>query len=132
MEVKEAFSMPHLMSIKKEMEGLVKCEELKNLDLRTPQPYFSSKCMEEARMSFRVQVQMVDCPGNMRGRYTGRMECEACLPWREMEGKEGVKATQSHLMECRAYSYLRVNRDMDSFSDIVKYFIDLKTVRTKV
>ena len=104
-EVKAAIASHHLKVLKEEMEGKVKCAELVKCDLSKPQPYFASKCLSKASMGFRVPTRMVVCPGNMRGKFLGKMECMDCVAWRE-EGELEVTATQSHLTVCPAYSAL--------------------------
>ena len=114
-EVKAAIKSHHLMVLQEEMQGMTKCAELLKCDLTKPQPYFASKCLAKARIGFRVtvQTQMIVCPGNMRGKFVGRMECMDCVAWRE-EGEVEVTATQSHLTVCPAYSTLRVGRDLEA------------------
>ena len=78
-------------------------------------------------MGFRIQTRMIVCPGNMRGKFQGRMECETCVAWRE-EGELPVVASQSHLQVCPAYSLLRVGRNLDvSYTDIIDYYNFLVT-----
>ena len=73
---------------------------------------------------------MIVCPGNMRGKFVGRMECVDCVAWRE-EGEGEVTANQSHLTVCPAYSTPRVGRDLEaSYTDLIDYFMDLMRVRT--
>ena len=83
-----------MVILSEEME--VKCGELTVSDLSKPQPYFESKCLAQARMGFRIQSRMLECPGNMKGRFKGQMECQACAAWRE-EGELEVIATPSYL-----------------------------------
>ena len=129
-EIKSAIKSHHIKSLREEMSGKTKCQDLLNSDLTKPQPYFGSSCMAEARLGFRIQSMMIVCPGNMRKKFTGRMECEACLAWRE-EGEVPVVATQSHLTECPAYSRLRVGRDLTaSYNDVINYFTDVLKIRT--
>ena len=129
-DIKIAVRLHHLKCLKEEMKDLEKCSDLLKQDLSKPQSYFTSKSMEESRVSFRVQVRMIDCPGNMKGKYIGRMGCTACLPWREAKGEEEVTATQDHLTKCPAYSFIRENYDMSSFSDITKYFMKLMATKS--
>ena len=127
-EIKEAVHHHHQMSLKKEMEGLKKCEELKNQDLSKPQGYFSMKCLEDCRMAFRLQCKMFDCPGNMKSKYKGRMGCIVCTSWLA-EGEVAPVATQEHLMVCPGLSYLWVGRDLEySLSNKISYFRDVKSV----
>ena len=97
----------------------MKCCELAKCDLSKPQLYFASKCMAQARMGFQIKTRIVICLANMRGKFRGRMEYEACLAWRmEKDGK--VMVTQSYLQVCPAYSRLRVGRNMEgSYTDLI-------------
>ena len=107
---------------------MVKCENLVNLDMSGPQPYFSSACLAKARMGFRIQTKMVVCPGNMKRMYKDRMMCEVCVAWRQEE--EQVVATQEHIQVCPAYSRLRVGRDLEgSYSDLIDYCMDYMLVK---
>ena len=67
----EELGIPDICDGMKEMKSnsMVKCDQTK------PPPYFSSKCLAQARMGFRVQTRMVVCPGNMKGKFWGRVEC---------------------------------------------------------
>ncbi len=88
------------------------------------------KCLAQARMGFRIETRMVVCPGNMKGMFRGRMECEACVAWRGQE-EEQVVATQQHLTVCPAYVWLRVGKDIEgSFSDLIKYFTDIMKLKS--
>ena len=105
------------------MTGKTKCEDLFNTDQSKPQPYFST----QVKMGFHIQTRMIVCPGNMKKKFMGRMECEV---WRE-EGEVSVVASQAHLVELLAYSRLRVGRDLDSnFTDVINYFSDIMRVGT--
>ena len=127
-EVKAAISSHHQVTLKEEMKGLVKCDELIKCDLSKPQPYFLTKCLAQARMGFRIQTRMLVCPGNMKQKFQGRMGCEACLAWRE-EGEGEVVATQSHLQQCPVFATFRVGRDIElNFDDLIRYFVDVMLV----
>lgn len=129
-EVKEAIYYHHYAALRKELGNKEKCKELMKCDLRKPQPYLATSCLAEARMGARVQLRMVRCPGNMANLYRGRMECEACEPWRE-EGEEAPVCSQEHLQTCRAYRFLqREHCDMDNdFCVLTRYFMDLMWIR---
>lgn len=82
-------------------------------------------------MAFRIDCRMLDCPGDMRRRYEGRMWCEACAPWRLYSEEVAPVAMQEHLMECPAFSYLRPGRDIQyNKNDLTRYFMDVMRVRT--
>ena len=122
------------MSLKQEMKELKKCKELVNSDLTKPQPYISYKCLEEVRMAFRIQCRMVDCPGNMKGMYVGRMECVDCTPWWGSGDDEPPVATQEHLTICPAFSVFRegMNLDLKHIStDLIRYFMNVTSARKK-
>ena len=81
-------------------------------------------------MAARVDLRMVNCPGNMAGLYRGRMECEACVPWLRL-GEVAPICTQQHLTECRAYSFIRQeHQDIDiNFTSQTRYLMDLMWIR---
>ena len=85
--IRERIFFHHYKCLKQELKELkVKGIELSSKDLRKPQAYFYTSSLVEARMSFRLQNRMLDIPSDMRGRYLGRMGCEACLAWRHGGG----------------------------------------------
>jgi hypothetical protein len=134
-EIKEKIFYHHYKCVKEELRNLkVKGTELIKKDLRRPQEYFLTSSLPEARMSFRLQNRMLDIPSDMRGRYLGRMGCEACLAWRRGEGGEEKEAaptvTASHLEVCPGYAALRAGKDLYIEKDKVLYFIQVMRMRS--
>jgi hypothetical protein len=129
-EVTDAIFYHHYGKMKEEMESLSKLTDLRTKDLRKPRQYLASKCLAEARMAAKVDLMMVDCLGNMKARYQGRMTCKECEPWRK-EGEEAPTCTQAHLMECQAYSFIQQeHNDMEvDFESLTRYFMDVMWIR---
>ena len=74
------------MILRQEMLKKSKCSVLMTKDLREPQRFLREMCLEDARMSVKLECRMFDCPGNMQGKYLGKMECKLYIPWLE-DGK---------------------------------------------
>jgi hypothetical protein len=136
-EIKEAIFYHHYAMMKKEMTNKLKLNDLKNLDLRKPQPYLATMCLLQARTAARLQLYMVRCPGNMPGLFHGRMECEACAPWRRA-GEEPPVLTQSHFLTCPAYRFLqeehlRADPAGHCFeqpsTNLVNFFVDISWIK---
>ena len=123
-EITEAIEYHHQRTLKQEMMKMSKCEELLKKDLREPQRFLREMSLEEARMAVKLECRMFQCPGNMPGKYRGRMACELCAPWME-EGKVAPVATQDHLLESEAFSLLRAGKDLEMFHNKVRYFRDI-------
>ena len=127
-DIKSGIHNHHLKMLEKEMQSLKKCNMLISTDLKKPQPYLTNSCLEETRMSFRLQCQMLDIPGDMKTKYKGRTECQDCLPW-GLQDEDSPNITQEHLMECPAYSNLRTGRDLENnMRDKTQYFMDVMKI----
>ena len=135
-KVKEHVFYHHLKCLKQELQDKApqKGKELLKLDITKPQSYLTNSSLAEARIAFRVQNRMLDIPGDMRGRYPGRMGCNACLAWRQGEdGEETEDAptlTREHAEECRGYAYLRAGRDLIVERGQTKFFMDVLRLRS--
>ena len=85
-------------------------------------------------MAFRVQNRMLDIPGDMRKRYTGRIGCSACLVWRQGEAGEETKdtpiLTRKHLEVCEGYAFLHTGRYLIVETDMMRLTIDVMRLRT--
>ena len=66
------------MVLKSQMTMTKKTMNLANNDLSGPRPYFSSMCLLEVRLAVRLETFMVDCAGNMKEKYKGRLDCFMC------------------------------------------------------
>ena len=45
-----------LKKVKEDMQGLVKLDKVKNEDMRKPQEYMKTLCLEDARLEFRFRT----------------------------------------------------------------------------
>ena len=72
------------------------------------QPYMKNKSLEQSRVEFLWQTDMLDTRSTMKARYPKNMyNCPHCIEGRSV----GVIETPSHLMLCRAYEDLRYGKD---------------------
>ena len=95
----------HLIEIRKEMEPLSKMENIKKTDTRKMQQYMKQKSLENSRLEFLWETDMIETRCNMKGMYKkDKYECPHC--W---EGSQpgGSLETSSHLLICTAYADLR-------------------------
>ena len=116
--VKEAIFNHHQAAMKKEMDGMSKLEPIKNDDFREKQEYFNNKSIENGRMSFRIRTQMLDdIPGNFKNKFRNnkdKLKCRHC--------KSDQIMTQSHCLECSAWTEIRKDLDLSNIDDLVKFF----------
>ena len=91
---------------KEKMEPLEKCRVIRNEDCRFVKSYMFEKSLEQSRLEFLWQTQMIDTRTTMKGKYQkNKYSCPHCVEGRE----QGVLDTPVHLLEdCSAYSDLRV------------------------
>ena len=101
-EAKEAISLHHLITIKKEMEGKRKCDQIYKRDIRKMQEFMLDKSLENARMEVLWLTDMLDTRSTMKGRYR-QYACPHCCEGRDL----GTLETPQHLMHCQAYLQLR-------------------------
>ena len=104
-EVEEAMINHHLKKIKGESEPISKLEEIKKTDTRKMQDYMSQKFLENSRIEFLWETNLLETRHNMNGKYKkDQYQCPHC--W---EGSQpgGSLKTLSHLLVCTAYSDLR-------------------------
>ena len=109
-DVEEAIVTHHLMKIKKEMEPLSKLDKIKNQDTRSMQDYMKQKSLENSRLEFLWETNMIDTRMNMKGRYKkNQYEIPHC-----QEGSQsGVLETSEHLLSCSSYADLREGTNPD-------------------
>ena len=126
--VKEAIFNHHYEAMKKEMDGMTKLEPIKNDDFRQAQEYFKNKSIENGRMAFRIRSQMLDgIPGNFKNKYRKdkeKLKCRHC--------KSDQVMTQSHCLDCPAWTDIRKDLDVSKIDDLVKFFRRLLLERTKI
>ena len=108
-KVVEAIELHHLKEIKMQMEPLKKMDKLKMMDTRRMQPYMKQKSLENSRLEFQWQTNMIDTRVNMKGKYQkDKYECPHCPEGRQPGGS---LETSDHLMTCRVYLDLREGLD---------------------
>ena len=105
-KVKEYIEYFDMKCAKIEMEPLEKCRLLRNEDCRSVKPYMYQKSLEQSRLEFIWQTQMLDTRTTMKRRYKkDQYSCPHCDEGR----KQGVLETPEHILSsCSAYSDLRV------------------------
>ena len=96
------------------MEGMTKCEGLKNSDCGLKE-YMGKKVLKDVRDIFRARTQLLEgFKANHKNMYRGQdMRCEGC--------KMDID-TQSHVLVCNAYSDLRVDQDLSKDDAMIEYF----------
>ena len=66
-EAKEAVSLHHLISVKKEMEGKTKCGQIYKRDIRKMQDFMLDKSLKNARMEVLWLTDMLNTRSTMKG-----------------------------------------------------------------
>jgi hypothetical protein len=93
---------------KEKMVGKEKCCHIIVKDFRKMQPYMLNKLLEQSRVEFLWQTDMLDTRSTMKARYPKNIyNCPHCVEGRSI----GVLGTPSHCMQCRAYEDLRQGKD---------------------
>ena len=112
-KVKEYMMYYDMKCAKEKMEPLEKCSLIRNQDFRFVQPYMYEKSLEQSRLEFIWQTQMLDTRTTMKGKYQkDKYSCPHCMEGRE----QGVLETPDHLLSgCSAYSDLRVGLNPEVF-----------------
>ena len=95
----------HLIEIRKEMEPLSKMNGIKNMDTRQMQEYMKNKSLENSRLEFIWETNMIETRWNMKGNY--KKDDYQCPPCWAGSQPGGSQETSAHLLVCRAYSDLR-------------------------
>ena len=100
----------HQKVLKEEMKTLKKLKMIRNEDSSSIQSYMKEKSLEDSRLEFKWRTNMIDTRTTMKGKYkAGQSWCPHCRAgWVDL-----VKETPSHLLECEAYSSLRVGLDAE-------------------
>ena len=105
-EVQEAIINHHLKEIKEEMVPLSKLAKIRNTDTRAMQGYMKQKSLENSRMEFLWETNMIDTRMNMKGKYhKDKYECPHCFEGSQPGG--GSLETSEHLLSCSMYADLR-------------------------
>ena len=110
-EVKEYIQYFDMKGAKEKMKSLDKCSIIRNKDCRGVQAYMFEKSLEQSRLEFIWQTQMIDTRSTMKGKYPkDQYSCPHCVEGRE----QGVLETPAHLLgSCSAYSDLRVGLNVE-------------------
>ena len=111
-KVKEYMMYYDMKFAKEKMEHLEKCSSIRNQDCRFVQSYMFEKSLEQSRLEFLWQTQMLDTRITMKEKYQkDKYNCPHFV-----EGKEqGVLETPDHLLNiCSAYSDLRAGLNPDA------------------
>ena len=105
-KVKEYIQYFDMKCAKEKMEPLEKCRLIRREDCRFVKSYMFEKSLEQSRLEFIWQTQMLDTRTTMKGKYQkNNYTCPHCVEGRE----QGVLESPVHLLEdCSAYSDLRV------------------------
>ena len=113
-KVVEAIELLHMKEIKEQME------KLKLSDTRQMQAYMKEKSLENSRLEFQWQTNMIDTRVNMKGKYSkDKYECPHCPEGRQPGGS---LETSDHLLDCRVYKDLREGLDPEGVvADRVTY-----------
>ena len=108
-EVVEAIEFHHMKEVKEQMEPLKKMAKPKMKDTRSMQTYMKQKSLENSRLEFQWQTNMIDTRENMKGKYPkDRYECPHCPEGRQPGGS---LESSDHLLVCRVYEDLREGLD---------------------
>ena len=110
----------HLIEIRKEMEPLSKMNGIKNMDTRQMQEYMKNKSLENSRLEFIWETNMIETRCNMKGNYKkDEYQCPHC--W-DGSQRGGSLETSSHLLVCSSYSDLREGlQPEDDMADRASY-----------
>ena len=123
-EANEAMNLHHLITVKKEMEGKTKCDQIYKRDIRKMHEFMLDKSLENARMEVLWLTDMLDTRSTMKGRYR-QYACPHCCEGRDL----GTLETPQHLMQCEAYLQLR--QDPSPEEDFVDRLSYLRKVIAK-
>ena len=125
--IKKAVFDHHHTEMKAEVMSMKKLDQIKNDDLIQVQGYFENKSIENARMSFKLRSQMLEnIPGNFKNKFKKdeeKLKCQHCDLSEVM--------TQSHCVECTAWTDLKKDLDLTKIDDLVKFFQRLLLERAK-
>ena len=108
----------------------VKYEKLEYENLKTEtfnkKDYMRTLNMHDARMKFRIRCKMVKKVAlnfSSDPQYSSQLwHCTHC----------DSMDSQSHILVCDSYRYLREGKDLKSDKDLVKYFRDVVSLREKL
>ena len=103
--------------------------DIKDEDFSTVQEYFKDKSVENTRMAFKVRSKMVaDIPCNFKNKYKRKGEDGIMCPY----CKEGREFSQSHCLECPAWTDIREGLDLSNIMDLVVFFRKMLDERARL
>ena len=100
-----AMKYHHMANLKEEMRPYDKLERIKNKDCSDMQAYMRDKSLEDSRLEFKWETNMLDSRTTMKNKYKNTKfpkSCPHCPEGRAV----GVAETLSHWMTCSAYGDL--------------------------
>ena len=107
-KVLESLEYYSMKITKEKMVGKEKYRHMIKKDCRKMQPYMRINSLEQSRIEFLWQSDMLDTRSTMKGKYPkNQYNCPHCEEGRSI----GVIETPSHLIWCRAYQDLRQGKD---------------------
>ena len=125
--VKEAIFGHNYSEMKEEVSKMKKLEPIKGDDFREVPEYFMDKSIENGRMAFQLRSQMLkEIPGNFKNKFRNEKEkliCQHCSQDQIM--------TQSHCVDCPAWTEIKKDLDLSKIEDMVKFFQRLLNERAK-
>ena len=93
-EIEEAVVLHHLKEIREEMKPLSKMDKIRNQDTRQMQSYMKQKSLENSRLEFIWETNMIDTRCNMKGKYKkDQYQCPHC--WAASQGEALSRQTTS-------------------------------------
>ena len=113
--VKEAIFAHHYSDMKEEVSKIKKLDPIKDQDFREVQHYF----MDRSPM-------LEEIPGNFKNKFKNekeKLKCQHC--------SEQQILTQSHCVECPAWTEIKKDLDLTKIEDMVIYFLRLLNERVK-
>ena len=125
--VKESIFNHHHAEMKEEVSKMKKLDPIKGDDFREVPEYFMDKSIENGRMAFQLRSQMLkEIPGNFKNKFRNEKEkliCQHCSQDQIM--------TQSHCVDCPAWTEIKKDLDLSKIEDMVKFFQRLLNERAK-
>ena len=112
--------------LKKELKKLEKVKEFssENFELKN---YFKTLNLQEARNVFKYRSKMTQyVKRNFKNDKIYRQSLWQCVSCKKCID------TQSHMMQCEAYSEFRQNLNFDNNKDLAKYIAEVLKIREKI
>ena len=104
--------------MKQELEKCSKLEDIKHNDFTKLPEYMEEKCLDKARLAFRIKSKMVQgIKMNFKGSHKGNLACDKC----DLKCDE----TQHHTLLCDGWKEQREGLDLTQMQDMVIFFTRL-------